>query len=441
MAPRPAADAADAPTPQPQPGSPGPPRVFVFTAPGCIHCQRAKAALAQAGIHFGDADASGAALRRALADATGRRTVPQVGRGSAAGCRKHGTDKGKARAGRHAAAEPWDHHTLPAPPSPTPHWPAQVYAVGEHIGGADDLEAALADGSLARLLQQEADGGGGGGGALPPGLRAAVERAAAEAAAEVGAPAPPGGPPLPPDLADLAAAAADPKCGIVAAAAAAKGGGAAKAQAGASGGGTFSGAQLLAWLAQRPDALGGRAPGAAGAALLAANAVTLVSRAPPPPAVVTAVDPAKAYRLRAAAPRAVAWGQPLNAAWCECAAGALMHAPPRPAVCALCQTSPTAPTAPRPAPPAGWGPAPARTAEAVAADLRARAASLYDRHLSAGGARLDYAGLQGDPEFWAYADAAAELQRVRRRAGGRGCAVAARRRGAQRPQGAAKASG
>jgi hypothetical protein len=49
----------------------------------------------------------------------------------------------------------------------------------------------------------------------------------------------------------------------------------------------------------------------------------------------------------------------------------------------------------------------------VAEDLRARIVALYDRHLSPDGRNVGYGAMRRDPDFWAYVDAAAELQRVR----------------------------
>lgn len=56
------------------------PPVLLFTTAGCPYCKRAKEALAAASYVYTEVDVSGdAALRAALADATGRKTVPQVG--------------------------------------------------------------------------------------------------------------------------------------------------------------------------------------------------------------------------------------------------------------------------------------------------------------------------------------------------------------------------
>lgn len=59
----------------------------------------------------------------------------------------------------------------------------------------------------------------------------------------------------------------------------------------------------------------------------------------------------------------------------------------------------------------------------MAEDLRARILALYDKHLSPDGSRVGYGAMRRDPDFWAYADATAELQRVR---GAGACAPAPR---------------
>lgn len=48
----------------------------------------------------------------------------------------------------------------------------------------------------------------------------------------------------------------------------------------------------------------------------------------------------------------------------------------------------------------------------VAEDLRSRILALYDKHLASDGRAVDYKGLAGDPEFSAFVDATAELQKV-----------------------------
>jgi glutaredoxin 3 len=51
----------------------------VFTTPGCPYCKRAKALLTQQQLPYQEVDVStSSALRQALAEATGRKTVPQV---------------------------------------------------------------------------------------------------------------------------------------------------------------------------------------------------------------------------------------------------------------------------------------------------------------------------------------------------------------------------
>lgn len=57
-----------------------------------------------------------------------------------------------------------------------------------------------------------------------------------------------------------------------------------------------------------------------------------------------------------------------------------------------------------------WGSA--RSASAVAADLRGRILTLYDAHLAADGTAVDYAALAQDANYGRYVDATAELQKV-----------------------------
>jgi glutaredoxin 3 len=52
--------------------------VVVFTTAGCPYCKRAKADLTAAGFPYQEVDVADQGLRGALAEATGRRTVPQV---------------------------------------------------------------------------------------------------------------------------------------------------------------------------------------------------------------------------------------------------------------------------------------------------------------------------------------------------------------------------
>lgn len=55
--------------------------VVVFTTPGCPYCKRAKDALRGRGVQYSEVDVSkDTALRAALGDATGQKTVPQVRR-------------------------------------------------------------------------------------------------------------------------------------------------------------------------------------------------------------------------------------------------------------------------------------------------------------------------------------------------------------------------
>jgi hypothetical protein len=128
---------------------------------------------------------------------------------------------------------------------------------------------------------------------------------------------------VPPELAAVAAALADPSSGVVAAAGT------------ASNGKTFTGAQLLAWLQQR-GVTAAEAAGASlelqGAQLLAANVVTLVASSQPALGDVATVAPGMTYRLRADAPRAVQWGQPLNTGYCELGGGGVGDA----LLCARC---------------------------------------------------------------------------------------------------------
>lgn len=255
--------------PQTRPATAAP--VVIFTTPGCPYCARAKDALRARGTAYTEVDASrDAGLRAALAAATGQRTVPQI------------------------------------------------YAVGTHVGGSDDLLAALADGRFDALLTGASGGSSGGGvpAVLPPVLHEAAAAAAAAAAAgpAVGSSSS-GGAALPQPLVSLSGALADAGSGILAAI----GGGGDKA---------FSGAQLLEWLAANLGAADAGAGGGAGAGnagspaslaaqLLAANVVTRLAAAQPSPADLAAVEPTGRYRLRTDAPRGVAWGQALNTAYCE----------------------------------------------------------------------------------------------------------------------------
>lgn len=77
----------------------------VYSTPGCPHCVRAKNALATLGVPFEAVDVSDATAREALADRAGATSVPQI------------------------------------------------YAGATHVGGADALEAAIADGTFDTLLE------------------------------------------------------------------------------------------------------------------------------------------------------------------------------------------------------------------------------------------------------------------------------------------------
>lgn len=171
----------------------------------------------------------------------------------------------------------------------------QIFVNGAHLGGSDDLRARLEDGGFDALLAAAAR-------PLPEALSAAVERAAALAAQASGS----GANALSPELRAVADALADPQRGVVAV-----------AGSGAAGEKTFSGAALLAWLEASGQLAGNPTPAALGAALLEANVVTLVAPRQPRPEDVAAVAPEATYRLRVDAPLAVAWGQPLNATYCE----------------------------------------------------------------------------------------------------------------------------
>jgi glutaredoxin 3 len=241
-----------------------PASVTVFSTPGCKYCKRAKEALASAGVPYADVDVSrDPQLRQALAEATNARTVPQI------------------------------------------------FAGGALVGGSDELVAALDSGRFKELLL--AGDASSSSSALPASLAAAVERAAA--AAPPLESAAPSAARLPAELEPLAAAIADASNGIVAFAS--RGGG----DNSSSGSKTFTGKQLLDWLAG-PTAANAISSGSssspreAGAALLAANVVTRVARALPDVATAATVEEAAEYRLRADARRSVEWGAPLNAHYC-----------------------------------------------------------------------------------------------------------------------------
>ncbi len=186
--------------------------------------------------------------------------------------------------------------------------PAQIYANGTHVGGSDDLAAKLQDGTFASLLKNAAAAA-----ALPSALQQAVERAAASAAASSSSGGGKGGPALSPELQALAGKLADPKAGVAVRSTKEK---------------NFSGNQLLLWLEQNASGSGGKLSeeeaaaleeeaAALGARLLAANVVTRVGSQQPSVRETKAVAAGGTYRLKSDAPRAVAWGQPLNTAYCE----------------------------------------------------------------------------------------------------------------------------
>ncbi|KAF8072648.1 Glutaredoxin [Scenedesmus sp. PABB004] len=334
------------------------PPVTVFTTSGCPYCRAAKEALRGAGVRYD-------VRRRAQlwpALALALRPAPGGSRRARRARAPQEVDVSGNAELRAALAAATGQRTVP-----------QVFVNGALVGGSDALTAAIGDGRFQQLLAAP------GGGQLPAELAAAVAAAAAAAAPAAGAAgAAPAAPALAPELQQLLDALAAPGSGLR------------RAPRPGSPTPAFSGAALLDWASAR---LGGAGAGAdASAALLAANAVTLLSLTQPAPADVARVAPGAWYGLRAEASGAVPWGAPLNTHY-------------------------------------WWGPAPARPAQQVAEGLRARILALYDRHLSADGRAVSYAGLRADPDFWSYVDATAELQRVRaapRRAAPRRAAPCAR---------------
>eukprot|EP00238_Polyblepharides_amylifera_P007352 CAMPEP_0196585584 /NCGR_PEP_ID=MMETSP1081-20130531/51207_1 /TAXON_ID=36882 /ORGANISM="Pyramimonas amylifera, Strain CCMP720" /LENGTH=592 /DNA_ID=CAMNT_0041907181 /DNA_START=167 /DNA_END=1945 /DNA_ORIENTATION=- len=110
------------------------PRVIVFSTSSCPHCQRAKGLLGSEGVIFQELDVGGRlTLLGKIKDNSGRRTVPQI------------------------------------------------YLGGKCIGGADELEALVAEGRLGSMLA-----GAGDMDPLPEDLRAEVDMAPTEASSSVG---------------------------------------------------------------------------------------------------------------------------------------------------------------------------------------------------------------------------------------------------------------
>lgn len=294
---------------------------------------------------------------------------------------------------------------------------------GVLVGGSDKLSAKVSDGSFSELLtasssQQPA--------ALPRQLQQALQEAAA--AKPSGSQA--RGPQVPAELQQLVSRLTDPEAGVPG-----------SHQPGQLPAHAFTGKALVDWLTQHSSssstgssgsAQGGRAAAIKTAGqLLAANVITVVSQQQPAAAgLVFRDEPGAVYRLRAEAPRDLAWGTPLNTGTiyiihytadtrqpCKPSLW-MMHFCAYTTPCSLlhhCKCGITNACAPPLLCSTGywWGPAPARPAEVVAEELRARMLSLYERHLSADGKAVAYKALKRDPDFWEYVDATAELQRVR----------------------------
>jgi hypothetical protein len=236
-----------------------------------------------------------------------------------------------------------------------------VFVNGRLVGGSDRLATKANDGSFAQLLDDTQSQH-----SLPEALQQALKSVAAAAQAEPGAGSP-AGPQLAPELQALATKLAEPQTGIARA-----------DQPGDPRSMAFTGKSLVDWLQQQSSSTGDRQAAVKTAGqLLAANIVTVVSQQQPAAADLRVLDDtAHWYRLRAEAPRDLAWGAALNTGY-------------------------------------WWGPTPARPAEVVAEDLRGRILLLYDKYLSADGKAVRYKALKQDPAFWEYVDATAELQRVR----------------------------
>lgn len=282
-----------------------PEAVAIFTTPGCKYCRKAKDALSTAEICFTEIDVGqSTGLRSALTALTGIRTVPQV------------------------------------------------FLDSKFFGGSDEVVAALADGSFARLVKSAKDP------PLPIQLSKMVDEYLAEA-----------------EKAHRSDAATDNAASTLGAALEAA------RFAGKSLGHAFSGQQLLAWLLEEspPDVRPASEEAARQLAqrLLDANVVTCTTaRGPgnaPPAACGLFADKELRYRLRSRSQRPRR-GQALNTHYTWCGA--------------------------------------ARPAAQVSEDLRGRILALYDRHLSADGRAVNYSAMREDPLFWQYVDATAELQQV-----------------------------
>jgi hypothetical protein len=183
--------------------------------------------------------------------------------------------------------------------------PVQVFVNGTLVGGSNKLSVKVSDGSFSELLassssQQPAP--------LPQQLQQALEAAAAAAAAA----AKPGGtqsggPRVPAELQQLVSKLSDPQDGVPR-----------SPQPGQLPAHSFTGQALVDWLMQHSSssssAQGSRAAAVDTAGkLLAANVVTVVSEQQPSASGLVFRDEAAAvYRLRAEAPRDLAWGTPLN---------------------------------------------------------------------------------------------------------------------------------
>lgn len=311
-------------------------------------------------------------LRQALQKATGERTVPQVG--AAVLCMHTLKLVVPAQCTmEHCRSMFACANFKVIIPNTTPttvrcsymYWAAywclclQVFVNGTLVGGSDRLAAKVSDGSFTQLLDGTTSQQ-----SLPEALQEALQSAAA-AEAKPGA-CSPAGPQLAPELQELATKLAEPQTGIKRA-----------AQPGDPHSNAFTGQLLVDWLQQQGSSQGDRQAAVKTAEqLLAANVVTVVSQQQPAAAELKVFDDAAHwYRLRAEAPRDLAWGTALNTGY-------------------------------------WWGPSPARPAEVVAEDLRGRILALYDKYLSADGKAVRYKALKQDPAFWEYVDATAELQRV-----------------------------
>lgn len=142
----------------------------------------------------------------------------------------------------------------------------------------------------------------------------------------------------------------------------------------------FSGKTLVDWLstqqagkhmaASRNEAV------ATANMLLYWNLITVVSDSRPSKQQLTVQDDSDLYyRLVSDTPRSIRWGQALNTHF-------------------------------------WWGPKPARSAVAVAEDIRKQILALYDRYLSPDGRAVSYKAIRSDPVFWDYVNSTAELQEV-----------------------------